>query len=172
MGALGYLHGLLPRTAIAALFVIPAAAQSIPDLQSQFDRETDAVRKAKLFLKLGDAQFDETRRAGKAGDNNTVGYTLEKYRDNAHAALEVLRKQRHDAEKHSNGFRQLEIHVRKGIREVEEAMTAAPDQYKPPLQIVRQDLLDMDADLIKLLFPHRPTAQPPPAPTPTPEKQP
>ena len=156
--------------ALVALPVFPTAAQSVADLQPQFDRENDSVRKAKLLVKLGDAQFDETRRAGTVGDNNTVGYSLEKYRDNVRAALAALKKQHPDAEKHSNGYRQLEMHVRKGIREVEEAMAAAPDPYKPPLQIVRQDLIAIDEELIKLLFPHRPTDQHPPAPSP--EKQP
>lgn len=146
-----------------------AAAQALTDLQTQFDRETDSVRKAKLLIKLGDAQFEETRSSGKAGDNNTVGYTLEKYRDNVRAAVEALKKQHHDAEKHSNGFRQLEMHVHRAIREVEETMLAAPEPYKPPLMIVRQDLINLDEELIKLLFPHRPAEQPPARP---PEKQP
>lgn len=152
------------------LAALPVPAQSTADLQQQFDRETDSVRKAKLLVKLGDAQFDETRRAGQAGDNNTVDSILEKYRDNVRAAFEALKKQHADAEKHSNGYRQLEMHVRKGIREVEESIAAASDPYKPPLQIVRADLIATDEELIKALFPHRPTDQHPPAP-PT-EKQP
>jgi hypothetical protein len=149
-------------------FLLPLAypvwAQSIAQLQAQFDREPDSVRKAKLLVKLGDAQFEETRRAGAAGDNNAVGFTLEKYRDNVRAAIDALKKQHPNAEKHSNGYRQLEIHVRKGIREVEESMLAAPVPYKPPLQIVRQELVAMDEELIKLLFPKRPADQPPSAP--------
>ena len=170
MGMPGYLWRMLLCAGLIVLPALSAAAQSIKDLQAQFDRETDSVRKAKLLVKLGDAQFDETRRAGVAGDDNTVGYTLEKYRDNTRAALEALKKQHPDAEKHSNGYRQLEMHVSKGIREVEEAMAAAPEPYRPPLQIVRQDLIAVDKELIKLLFPHHPTDQPPPAPPP--EKQP
>jgi hypothetical protein len=150
--------------------VVPAAAQSVKQLQAQFDRETDSVRKAKLLVKLGDAQFEETRRAETMGDHDTVGFTLEKYRDNVRVAIDALKKQHPDAERHSNGYRQLEIHVGKGIREVEEAMLAAPVPYKPPLQIVRQDLVTMDQELIKLLFPKRPADQPPP--TPPKEKQP
>src|ERR1041385_2595695 len=75
---------------------------------------------------------------------NTVDATMEKYRDNVRAALEALKKQHPDAEKHSSGYRQMEIHVKLGIREVEDSMLAAPGPYKPPLQIVRQDLITMD----------------------------
>jgi hypothetical protein len=134
----------------------PAATESLAQLQSRFDAETDSVRKTKVLEKLGDAQFEVARRAGKDGDNNTTGFTLEKYRDNVRAALEALKKQHPDAEKQSNGYRQLEFQVRKGIREVEETLLVAPTDYKPPLQIVRTDLLAIDEELIKLLFPRRP----------------
>jgi hypothetical protein len=140
-----------------SLMLSPAVAQQgVAELQARFDRETNSVKKAKLLAKLGDAQFEEARRAGREGDNNTVGLTLEKYRDNVRAALEELKKQHPDAEKHSNGYRQMEMHVKLGIREVEDSMLAAAAPYKPPLQIVRQDLIAMDEELIRLLFPNRP----------------
>jgi predicted amidohydrolase YtcJ len=120
--------------------------------------------------KLGDAQLEDARRAGKTGDYNAVGMTLEKYRDNVRAALEALKKQHPDAEKQSNGYRQLQMHVRKGIREVDETLLVSPEGYQPPLQIVRQDLIGMEEELLKMLFPRRPVerhAGSPPA-----EKQP
>ena len=151
--------------AMISLFISSAVAQeSVASLQTKFDREINSVKKAKLLVKLGDAQFDEARRAGKEGDNNTVGFTMEKYRDNVRAALEALKRQHPDAERHSNGYRQMEIQVKEGIREVEDSMLAAPPPYKPPLQIVRQDLIAMDDEMIRLLFPHRPADSKPPAP--------
>lgn len=134
------------------------------ELQAHFDHENNSVKKAKLLVKLGDAQFEESRRAGKAGDNNSVDATLEKYRDNVRAALEALKKQHPDAERHSNGYRQMEMQVKQGIREVEDSMLAATAPYKPPLQIVRQDLITMDDEMIRMLFPHRPADPKPPAP--------
>jgi hypothetical protein len=159
----GFQETLCNLVAILLLFS-STVTESVAELQARFDRETNSVRKAKLVERLGDAQFEEARRAGKDGDNNVVGFTMEKYRDNVRAALEALKKQHPNAEKQSNGYRQLEMHVHKGIREVEDTMLAAPAPYKPPLQIVRQDLISMDEELIKLLFPHRPAEQHPPTP--------
>jgi hypothetical protein len=164
------LRGRLGCLAIVLLAATPAVEQSVAELQTRFDGEANSVHKAKVLEKLGDAQFAEARHAEKEGDNNAVDATLEKYRDNVRAALDALKKQHPDAEKHSNGYRQLEMHLRKGIRETEEAMLAAPEPYKPPLQLVRADLVAMDEEMIKLLFPHRP-AEPHP-PTPPAEKQP
>src|SRR6266851_5019022 len=153
------------------LVMLPAGkAQSLADLQVRFDREPSGVHKAKLLGKLGDAQFEEARRAGKAGDYDAVGLTLEKYRDNVRAAVEALKKQHPDAEKHSNGYRQLEMHVRKGVREVDDTLLVSPESHMPPLQIVRQDLAAMDDELLKMLFPRRPLDQRPG--TPPAEKQP
>lgn len=151
--------------AMASFLLFPVVAQeSLAELQAHFDRESNSIKKAKLLVKLGDAQFEESRRAGKAGDNNTVDATMEKFRDNVRAALEALKKQHPDAEKHSNGYRQMEMQVKQGIREVEDSMLAATPPYKPPLQIVRQDLIAMDDELIQMLFPHRPAEAKPPAP--------
>src|SRR5712692_3181523 len=164
--SLGAACGLLVFLAI----LTPGATESLADLQARFDRETSGVRKAKLIQKLGDAQFEEARRAGKSGDYTTVGLMLEKYRDNVRAAIDTLKKQHPDAEKQSNGYRQLEMHVRKGIREVDETLLVAPEAYKPPLQIVRQDLMGMNEELLIMLFPRRPAEHH--AGTPSAEKQP
>ncbi len=164
------LRRTLGCAAIFSLILFPAVSQeSVASLQAHFDRETNSIKKAKLQVKLGDAEFEEARRAGIEGDNNTVDATMEKYGDNVRAALDALKKQHADAEKHSNGYRQMEMHVKQGIREVEDSMLAAPGAYKPPLQIVRQDLIAMDEELIQLLFPHRPADK---QLTPPPEKQP
>jgi hypothetical protein len=138
-----------------------AAADKLAEMQARFDHEKNPVRRAKLLEKLGDAEFDEARRAFKANDLSTVGTVLEKYRDNVRVALEGLKKKRADAQKDSNGYRQLEIHVRRGIREADEIILRVPEEYQPPLQIVRRDLDSMDRELIRMLFLHhdeQPTA--------------
>jgi succinate dehydrogenase flavin-adding protein (antitoxin of CptAB toxin-antitoxin module) len=143
-----------------------AAGDKIAELQARFDHETNPVHRAKLLEKLGDAQFDETRRAFKANDLVTVGVVLEKYRDNVRVAFEGLKKKRADAERDASGYRQLEIHARRGIREVEEILLRIPEEFQPPLQIVRGDLDAIDRELIRMLFHHRdgqtgPSASPP-----------
>jgi hypothetical protein len=147
----------------AAMISGPAllAADKIAELQAHFDHENNPVHRAHLLEKLGDAQFDETRRAFKASDMVTVGIVLEKYRDNVRVALEGLRKRHADAERDARGYRQLEIHVRRGIREVDEILLIAPEQFQPPLRIVRNDLDVMDTELIHMLFRYR--AEPSPS---------
>jgi hypothetical protein len=155
-------------TAYGLLFVVAilraAGGESLTELQTRFDREPDSVHKVRVLEKLGNAQFDAARHAGKSGDHGTVALTLEKYRDNVRAALEALKKQHPNAEKQSDGYRHLEFQVRKGIREVDESLLMASEDFRPPLQIVRDDLNGVEEELLKLLFPRRPVEPPPTKP--------
>src|ERR1700738_1645493 len=146
-----------------ALTVSIAAADKLSDLQTKFDRENKSVAKAKLLEKLGDEQILAARAAGHQGDYNAAGLILEKYRDNGRAAGEALTKQPGDAERHPNGFLQAEMALPRGIREVDEMLIVVPDVYRPPLQIVRRDLIDLNDRLLRALFPRR---QEPPAAAP------
>jgi hypothetical protein len=141
------------------------AGDKVQELQARFDRETDAVRKAKVFEKLGDAQFEEARKSGSAGDYSAVGLTMESYRDDARAALDALKKSQPDAERHPNGYKQLQYHVHRSLRELDEILVVAPPEYRPPLRLVRQDLAAMNDELLRMLFPRRPGERPltPPA---------
>jgi hypothetical protein len=145
------------RLAILLLTGLPgvalAATETVAELQARFDRESNSVRKAKLLLKLGDAQMEETRRASQANDFSTMDSVMEKYRDNARAAADALKKEHPDAERHTNGYKQLQIHVHKSIRELDEMLIVAPAEYRPPLDLVRRDLAAIDDELLKLLFP-------------------
>ena len=149
---------------LAASCLVAGAADKLSDLQARFDSETNGVHKAKMLQRLGDAEFDEAIRAEKSGDYTTVGLLMEKYRDNVRAASQVLEKENPDGERHPNGYKQLEMHVQKGLRQVDEILLVAPAEYKPPLQLVRTDLLSIDDELLRSLFPRRHETKPP-APT-------
>ena len=151
---------------ISALFVglLCQAADKVKELQDHFDHDPHAGGKVKTLSKLADAQFEAAGKAGTDGDYVNVGLIFEKYRDNVRSAFELLKKQEPDADRHPNNYRQLELEVRKGIREVEETIVVVPAEVRPPLQIVRQDLIEADDALIGLLFPRRtkdPTKVPP-----------
>ena len=143
-----------------------AATDKLKELQSHFDHETHAGAKVKDLQKLGAAEFDAATQASKANDYVTVGLIFEKYRDNVRQAFELLRKQEPDADRHPGGYRQLELEVRQGIREVEDTLLSAHEDVRPPLELVRRDLIETDDALIRLLFPRRtkdPVKVPPPA---------
>jgi hypothetical protein len=153
-----------------ALAVGTLAVDKVQDLQQRFDRESRASDKIKTLDRLADAQFEIESRFESAGNFSEAALIFEKYRDNLRAAFELLKKQEPDSEKHSGPYRHLELQVRRGVREAEEALLVAPPDLRPPLEIVRKDIIDMDDELIRLLFPRRvkspakaPDQTPPPA---------
>jgi len=160
---------------LCAMVLIAAAGGAIAldrleDLQQRFDKDMHAASKVKALGKLAEAQFDTARKSAGANDFNTVGLTFEKYRDNVRASFELLKKQEPDVDKHVGPYRQLELEVRKGIRELEDTMLVAPPEVQPPLQLVHKDILAMDNELIALLFPRR--TQDPEKVPPVPEAKP
>ena len=146
---------VLLGAALLSCAVALAIADRLKELQEHFDRNTHAGSKIKDLQKLGAAEFDAATEASKTGDFIAVGVIFEKYRDNVRQAFELLRKQEPDADRHPGGYRQLELEVRQGIREVEDTLLVAPEEMRPPLEIVRKDLIDMDDALIRHLFPRR-----------------
>jgi hypothetical protein len=141
------------------------SGETLEELQRRFDNEADGVNKARMLRKLGDAQFLREREAAKAGDFSTAGLIMEKYRDNVRAALEAVKKVHPDGERHPNGYKQLEMHIEDGLREVQDLLASAPEPYQPPLQIVKADLLELDKETLHRLFPRRPGEKPlPPKP--------
>jgi hypothetical protein len=146
--AFALLLAMLPQLALAV-------NDETRDLQARFDRESNSVHKAKLLEKLGDAQLSTTRHASQSNDYQTMALVMEKYRDNARAAIDALKKEHPNAERHTSGYKQLQIHVHKAIRELDEMLVIAPSEYRPPLELVRSDLSSMDDELLQLLFPRR-----------------
>jgi hypothetical protein len=146
---------VLVGAALLSCIVALAVTDKLKELQAHFDRENHAGAKIKDLQKLGALEFDAATQASKSGDFLTVGLVFEKYRDNVRQAFELLRKQEPDADRHPGGYRQLELQVRQGIREVEDTLLVAPEDVRPPLEIVRKDLIDTDDALIRLLFPRR-----------------
>ncbi len=140
------------------------AAGQISELQARFDREANSVHKAKIFERLGNEQFSDARHASQNRDYGTVAEIMERYRNNARSVLNALKKEHPNAEKQLSGYKQLQIHIHKGIREVDESLVVAPTELRPPLILVRQDLASMDDELLVLIFPRRPGERKPSAP--------
>ncbi len=143
---------------------LTSGAGTTDDLQARFDHEPNSVHKAKLFERLGNEQLADTRRTSQAGDYAKVGQVMEKYRDNARAALDALKKQHPNAEHQLNGYKQMQIQIRRALRDLKEILLLAPAEIKPPLILVQDDLAKMDDELLRMLFPPRPVKNPPAGP--------
>ncbi len=140
--------------ALAASFGSGISIQAkIAQDKDKFERETDALHKAKDFEKLGDEQVTAFARNA---DENQTGEGLEDlrdYRKEAHETYDSLKAMGATAERKPEGYRQLQIHLRRGIWEIDRALPAVPDELRTEVRTIRDDLADLEKRLIHELFP-------------------
>ena len=137
----------------------PVAAlpqNSTGSLRQQLQAEVDPVRKAKLLAKVGEAQLGLLRSEAAAGRYEGALKAIEIYRDDVKATLAALKASGRDAEKKPAGFKQLQIHLRKSIREFNQTILSLPVDMRQFFEPVRDQLQAMDQELIEALFPRQP----------------
>jgi hypothetical protein len=140
------------------------------ELRSKFTNETDPIRKAKLLVPLGEAEFREILKDTDSEDFEGALAIFQQYRDEAQASKKALEGKEPDPEKHPNGFKQLQISLRQSLRRLSDIVVDLPADDQKPFLDVRRDLEQMDRQLIHELFPRRPEAAPDPQPdTPKPQ---
>ncbi len=150
----------------AVLMIVVAAGSvvaqdRVPELRARFQSETNPVHKAKLLPRLADAEFSDIQNQVAAGNLGDAAAIVEKVRGEAHSAQEALDAMKRDAEKHPEGYRQLQISVRESVRRLNDILTGLAGDDQKPFQEVRDDLEKLDRQLIHQLFPHRPDDMPP-----------
>jgi len=135
--------------------VVPNQAR-LEELRAQFNHESDPVHKAKILPKLGDAQFELIRKEANADNDAEALRVLQEYRDDVRSVLAALKASGLDAEKKPAGFKQLQIHVRKSIRQLKERILQLPYEQRDPFEAIRRELEQVDKELIDMLFPRQP----------------
>jgi hypothetical protein len=151
-------HRAVLLAAGAALLSAPAfpIQDNLAKLETRFAQERDPVRKARAFPDLGEARINLFRQHLRVDDVSAALKILEAYRDDAQTAFEGLKKSGIDAEKHSNGFRQLQIHLRRSLRQLTDLIMTVPYDARESFETIRKELDQMDRQLLTLLFPRRP----------------
>ena len=146
------------------------AENSTAELRARFNSETDPVRKAKLLVPLGEAEFKDVLKDTESENFAGALAIFQQYRDEAQICQKALEGKEPDPEKHPNGFKQLQISLRQSLRRLSDIIVDLPADDQKPFLDVRRDLEQMDRQLIHELFPRRPEAAPEPQPN-TPKPQ-
>src|SRR3984885_3484311 len=128
--------------------------------RAKFTRETNPVRKAKILIQLGDAEFHDIQKDASADDAPGALAILRQYRDEAQASQKALEATGHDPEKHPNGFKELQISLRESLRRLDTVIGDLSGDEQKPFRDIRQELDQMNRQLIHQLFPRRPDAEP------------
>jgi hypothetical protein len=124
--------------------------------RAKFDHEADPVHRAKLLLPLGESEFKDAESAlanDKAAEALDI---LKKYLDEAQSCEKALEGKFPDAEKHSNGYKQLQISLRGSLRRLDAMIVGLNEDDRKPFVEIRGQLDEIDRHLIQMLFPKQP----------------
>jgi hypothetical protein len=143
--------------ALSVATVSPQAA--LDDLRGRYSRETDPVRKAKLLPKLGDAEFVAVQKQLADGNVTDALTAVRQYRDQAQSCLTALDAHESDPEKHSSGYKQLQISLRESLRRLNDMMASLTGDEQKPFRELRNDLEQLDRHVIHELFPRQPSGE-------------
>jgi predicted nucleic acid-binding Zn-ribbon protein len=124
--------------------------------RAKFDHEADTVHKAKLLLPLGESEFKDAESA-LANDKAAEALDIvKKYLDEAQSCEKALEEKFPDAEKHSNGYKQLQISLRGSLRRLDAMIVGLNEDDRKPFAEIRGQLDEIDRHLIHMLFPKQP----------------
>ncbi len=151
----------LARIIVLALLPGSVCGQNrIPAFRAQFAQEPDAMRRAQIMPKLGEAEFDEITRDVDAGKLPEALEILKEYRDEIQSCERGLDAKNINAEKHPKGYKQLEISLRQSLRRLNGLLVSFTGDEQKPFLDVRKDLDELNRHLIHELFPNQANAQP------------
>jgi len=152
------LHRTLLRLAILPMLVAclgagPTSRDRIAQDKDKFQRETDPVHKAKDFERLGDEQISEFGRSADANEVEAALSVLTDYQKEAHETYNALKASGANAERKPEGYRQLQIHLRRSLWKIDRTLAIIPDERRMEVRAIRDDLAALEARLIHELFP-------------------
>jgi hypothetical protein len=131
------------------------------DLRARFEKETDAVRKAKVVPRLADAEFRDIQASIDAGHLAEAADAAGHVAEEARTALEMLDARKRDPENFPDGYRQLQISARESVRRLDDILVGLSAEDLAPFRDVRNVLEEFDRQLMRRLFPHQPQSPAP-----------
>lgn len=142
---------------IAALAASSVSGQDrTADLRARFEKETDPIHKAKQVPRLADAEFRDIQASIDASNLTEAAAIARQVRDQARTAQEALDRKQRDPENNPDGYRQLQISARESVRRLDDILIGLSADDQGPFREVRNQMDEIDRQLIHRLFPHRP----------------
>jgi hypothetical protein len=150
-----FIFPALLLTLVAVSFGIARAQDQdrMKEYKEKYEKETDAIRKAKALGKYGDAQIQRFVHDAGAENFDSASAMLTAYRDEVRFVFDGLKATGNDPEKKADGFKELEFHLRKTLWEIDRSLQVVPFERRASLQEMSDELGRIHSDLIHMLFP-------------------
>ena len=129
-----------------------AAEEELDKLKAKLAREDDAPNRAKITVKLGRVLLNRVRHAYQEEQYEIGEAVLAEYMGYIRTAHQDLKKTGRNARKKPKGFKDLEIHLRKSIRLLDDLARAVPYTNRASLTATKQEMEVIWHELIAALF--------------------
>jgi hypothetical protein len=120
--------------------------------QQKLKRETDPVDRAKSDLKIGELVLGFMNDAVKTGDLPAMQQRIQEYNNAIEDAHQTIINTDKNPHKKPRGYKDLEITLRRQIRELEDIGGALTYDQREPVDKARQKATDIREELLKALF--------------------
>jgi hypothetical protein len=150
------LEKFLILTPVLAVALLPGWAlgqNEVQDFHARFIRDTDSMHRARMMPQLEEAEFQAIAKDTDDGKFPEALALLQEYRDEIETCEKDLDAKHIDAEKHPNGFKQLQFALRASLRHLDALLVSFTEDEKMPFLKLRGDLEQLDRHLIRKLFP-------------------
>jgi hypothetical protein len=156
----GKFHTWVPVLIVALLPGWAFAQNRMQELRSRFARDTDPIHRARMMPQLEDAEFQAIAKNADDGKFPEALVILTEFRDQADSCTKGLDAKNINAEKHPNGFKQLQLALRESLRHLDALLVSFTADEQEPFLKLRKDLDQLDHHVIRELFPNRPNNEP------------
>jgi hypothetical protein len=141
---------------LALLFPFAQNQKKLLKLENKFQKQKDAVHRAKALAKLLPKEVEMVSHEVHTGQREQAVERLEQYRDLVVRVHQELLATGRNPVKKSSGFKELQISLRESVRKLRDLIFNLPLESRRPFEAVRQDLSHVNNQLLQELFPPRP----------------
>lgn len=120
--------------------------------REKLKRETDPVGRTKTQIKISEILLTLVGDAIQTGDLEMMEHRLDEYVSAIQDAHQTMVKTGRDANKKPKGFKDLEIALRRHVRQLEDFGGALTLDEREPVEKAKEQASDIRDDLLKALF--------------------
>ncbi len=138
----------------------PKSTDKEEDLTARIAKENNPVKKAKFEIRLGELKLDRAFAAYDQGKFDECWKQLDAYLSQMRAAWETLDGSGREASKKPDGFKQLDIALRKSRRLLEDFGMRVTFEERQEVERVRKQTEELRNSVLNVLFPAPPPKKP------------
>ena len=120
--------------------------------RANLTRQTDPVGRTKTQIKISEALLTLISDAVQAGDMDLMHKYIAEYLAAIQDAHQTMMKTGRDAHRKPGGFKDLEIALRRHVRQLVDIGKALTFDEREPLDKAKDEAIDIRDDLLKALF--------------------